>query len=71
MDATSYAILSTVSLPLEYSPSGIYAAPVANHAVARNALGSWALLAQAYVIDGNSGFSIGHWSQLFQVDVTP
>jgi hypothetical protein len=71
MDPTSYAILSTVSLALAYSPTGVYMVPVANHAVAPEAVGSWALLVQAYIIDGESGFSIGNWAQLFQVTVLP
>jgi hypothetical protein len=71
VDATSYEILSTASLLPHYSSSGSYIVSVADNATARNALGSWALVVQAYVIDRVSGFSVGWWSQLFQVVVLP
>lgn len=71
VDANSYEILSTASLLLHYSPSGSYMASVADRLVARNVIGSWALVVQAYVIDRDSGFSVGRWLQLFQVVVLP
>lgn len=71
VDANSNEILSTASLPLHYSQSGSYIVSVADNLVARNAIGSWALVIQAYVIDRDSGFSIGHWLQLLQVIVLP
>ena len=71
VDANSYQIISTTFLILPYSYSGSYVASVSNNATARNAPGSWALMIQAYVIDRNSGYTIGHYSQLFQVDVAP
>lgn len=71
VDAASYKILSTTSLLLHYSSSGSYIVSVADNATAPNALGSWALVVRAYVIDRVSGFSVGWWSQLFQVVVLP
>jgi hypothetical protein len=71
VDANSYQILSTAFLILPYSYSGSYVASMTNNATARNAPGSWALVIQAYVIDRNSGYTIGRYSQLFQVVVSP
>ena len=69
--ATSYQLLSTSSLLLRYSPSGSYIVSLTDNAVARNIPGSWSLLVEAYVIDPVSGYSMGSWSQLFQITVLP
>ena len=71
VDATSHQILSSVSILPNYSVSGVYLISLAENATARYALGSWALEVQAYVIDAESGFSVGQWVQLFQILVVP
>ena len=71
VDATSYQILSTSSLLLQYSSSGSYLVSIMDNALARNIPGSWALVVQAYIIDRGSGYSVGRWSQLFQLVVLP
>jgi hypothetical protein len=71
VDAVSHQILSTISLLLNYSPSGSYLASVTDNVTARNTPGSWPLVVQAYVIDRVSGFSVGRSSQLIQVIVLP
>jgi len=71
VDATSRQILSSVSILPRYSSSGVYAVSLAENATARYAPGSWALEAQAYVIDEESGYSVGLSLQLFQILVLP
>ena len=71
LDATSYQILSTSVLLLRYSPSGGYIVSMTNNATAREFPGSWPLEVQAYALDQVSGYSMGWWSQMFQLIVLP
>ena len=71
VDASSNVILATTSLLPNYSTTGSYMVTLTDHAVARSFPGNWALVLRAYIIERVSGFSVGSWSQLFQVTVIP
>ena len=70
VDAGSSRTLATTSLPY-YPSSSSFTVSVVSQATARQALGSWALQVQAYVINGINGQSAASASQLFQVNVEP
>lgn len=70
LDAGTSKTLATTSLPY-YPSSPSFTVSVVSQATARQALGSWALQVQAYIINGINGLSVASASQLFQVNVEP